>query len=134
MARKKKDEVIRRTNRVTVRLTDQELENLKIQARRQGVTDSEHIRRCLATKPIQVSYRIAVESEQLTKFVREIGAISTNLNQIARYYNTGGIRSLVMDDLVHEAVYQLFELRKEILEFGDGIVISVKQAERKESK
>lgn len=134
MEGKKKEEVLRRNHRITVRLTNQELENLRIQAKRMSVSDSEYIRRCLSEKPIEVLYRLEVESEQMKKFVHELGAISVNLNQIARYYNTGGNRALVMDDIIHEAIYQLFELRKEILRFGDGIVIGVSQDELKERR
>ena len=41
-----------------------------------------------------------------------------NLNQIARYFNTGGERSLAMEDEIRHCIAELFALREEVLKMA----------------
>ena len=41
--------------------------------------------------------------------------ISTNLNQIAKYYNTGGEISMIVTDEIRQCINDLFALRQDVL-------------------
>ena len=52
---------------------------------------------------------------ELQKLVGEIGKIDSNLNQIAKHFNSGGSRSMAMEDEIRECISQLFKWRREIM-------------------
>ena len=56
--------------------------------------------------------------DDLKKLVGEYGKIGSNLNQIAKYFNTGGMRSLSIEDEIHQCIADLFKLRKKVLEMA----------------
>lgn len=118
MARPKKEKELERSCIITLRLTEQELENADTIAKRAGISRSELIRKLLAEDSVQVKYEIVADSELLRELVHQFGKIGTNLNQIALHYNTGGIRSMIMEDAVHEAIQQIFDMREEVLKLG----------------
>ena len=118
MSKLKKEKELERDCIITLRLTKQELENADRMAAQTGLSRSELIRKLLADDPIQVRYEIVADSEKLTRLVHEFGKIGINLNQIARHYNSGGNRSRIMEDAIHEAIDQIFEMRKEVLALG----------------
>lgn len=41
-----------------------------------------------------------------------------NLNQIARYFNTGGERLLAMEDEIRHCIVELFAIREEVLKLA----------------
>lgn len=41
-----------------------------------------------------------------------------NLNQIAQYFNTGGGRSLAMEDEIRQCIAELFAPREEVLKMA----------------
>ena len=51
----------------------------------------------------------------LEKTIGECGKIKSMLNQISRHFNTGGERSLAMEEEIHHCIFELFEPRKEVL-------------------
>ncbi len=116
MGRKSKDKELTKKNFVGIKLSDQELENLQNGSDRLGISQSEYIRKLLSETPLELKYEIVYDSEMLKKIVHELGKIGINLNQIAYYFNTGGSRSLAMEDAIHEAISQIFKMRKEVLE------------------
>lgn len=50
--------------------------------------------------------------------VNEYGKIGSNLNQIAKYFNSSGERSLAMEDEIRRCISDLFSLRKEVLKLA----------------
>ena len=48
----------------------------------------------------------------------EIGKIGSNLNQIARKLNQGGVRSVILQDQIHECIDKLFDLRREVMKLA----------------
>lgn len=63
-------------------------------------------------------YEIVADMDDLKKLVGEYGKIGSNLNQIAKYFNTGGMRSLAIEDEIHQCIADLFKLRKKVLEMA----------------
>ena len=64
---------------------------------------------------IQLHYEIVADMDELRRLVNEYGKIGSNLNQIARYFNTGGDSSAEMKDEIRQCISDLFSLRKEVL-------------------
>ena len=63
---------------------------------------------------------VIADMEDLKKLVSEYGKIGSNLNQIAKYFNTGGSRSLAVENEIHQCIADLFQLRKEVLKLAGG--------------
>ena len=105
-------------NFIGVRLSDFELDRLDQCANLQGISRSEYIRKLLIEKEIKNHIEIVADIDDLKKLVGEYGKIGSNLNQIAKYFNTGGMRSLAMEDEIHQCIADLFNLRKKVLEMA----------------
>ena len=103
-------------NVITLKLTDIELNIVNRAATMAGLSRSEYIRQLIGT--VHVRYEIVADMDDLKKLVGEYGKIGSNLNQIAKYFNTGGMRSLAMEDEIHQCIADLFKLRKKVLEMA----------------
>ena len=126
MAPKKKPKELKRRNNITVKLTDIELELLNQKAEMAGTSKAECLRNLLIGTPIKVRYEIVADMQDLRKLVGEYGKIGSNLNQIAKYFNTGGERSLAMEDEIRQCISELFVLRKEVLRLAGVFRGSIK--------
>lgn len=121
MAYKKKEENQKRKNIITVKLTDAELDALNAASQSAKVTKSEFIRNLIINKKMSAVYQVVLEKTELKELVREYGKIGSNLNQIAKYFNSGGENSLVIVDELHQCIHELFELRKEVLRLAGDV-------------
>ena len=70
---------------------------------------------------IHVHYEVVADMKILRELLGEYGKIGSNLNQIARYFNTGGERSLAMEEEIRHCISELFELRKEVLKLAGEV-------------
>jgi hypothetical protein len=118
MARPKKEKELERSNIITLRLSDIELAYLEQSADSLNISRSEYLRNLILEKPMIYKYEVVADSEQLKKLNSEIGKIGSNLNQIAKYFNSGGIRSQIMQDNIHECIDQLFDLRRQAMKLA----------------
>jgi len=84
------------------------------------LSKSELIRNMLLDKTIKVTYEVVMESSEIQDLIGAYGKIGSNLNQIAKYYNSGGERSLAMEDEIRQCISSLFELRKKVLKVLGG--------------
>ena len=115
MRYKKKESELNHPHFVAVRLSDVELHLLDQSASALGISRSEYLRKVLTEKEIQNRIEIVTDMESLRKLVSEYGKIGSNLNQIARYFNSGGERSLAIESEIHQCIAELFQLRKQVL-------------------
>ena len=83
-----------------------------------GVSRSECLRKLLVEKEIVHQVEVVADMEELRSLVGAYGKIGVNLNQIARYFNTGGERSLAMEDEIRHCIAELFALREEVLKMA----------------
>ena len=103
---------------VAVRLTDAEMALLDQGASTLGISRSEYLRKILLDKEITNRIEVVADMDELRCLVNEYGKIGSNLNQIAKYFNTGGMRSLAIEDEIHQCIADLFKLRKKVLEMA----------------
>ena len=83
---------------------------------------------------MKVRYEIVADMQDLRKLAGEYGKIGSNLNQIAKYFYTGGERSLAMEDEIRQCISELFVLRKEVLRLAGDFRGSVKTYLKQECK
>ena len=118
MRKKRLEQELNHPHFVGVRLSDIELELLDRKAEILGVSRSECLRKLLVEKEIVHRVEVVADMEELRRLVGEYGKIGVNLNQIARYFNTGGDRSLAMEDEIRHCIAELFALREEVLKMA----------------
>ena len=99
MRTKNKDKELNHRHFIGLRLTDVELDLLD-----QGAA-------CLSIS----------RSEYLRKLVSEYGKVGSNLNQIAKHFNSGGTQSRAIENEIHQCITDLFLLRKEVLKLAGGM-------------
>ena len=95
MARPKKEEKLKHKNYITLKLTDIELACLEQSAEALNISRVEYLRNLILEKPMIYKYEVVADNEQLKKLNVEIGKIGSNLNQIAKHLNQGGVRSIL---------------------------------------
>mgnify|MGYP001624535186 FL=1 len=96
MARPKKDKCITYTKDVHFRLTETESEILQKTAQDANLSISEYVRKVLNNQKVIVNYNLVADVPEIKKLLAEFGKIGSNLNQIAKYFNQGGILSQEM--------------------------------------
>ena len=130
MGRRKKCEQIKRTNNVMVRFTDAEYASISISAEQAGYPVAVYVRKSALDERIEVHYNITAELPELQKLIAEYSAIGNNLNQIARYFNQGGIISSEMKKEIRKALRDIYEMKydmgKMVREFrGEMYIVKV---------
>lgn len=115
MKRIKQRNPYQRPNIICLRLSDSELSLLDNHADLCQTTRSEYIRDLILEKKMTPKYQIVINSAEVQKILSEYGKIGSNLNQIAKYFNSGGERSLAMEEEIRRSISELFMLRKEVL-------------------
>ena len=106
---------------VAVRLTDVELNFLDQGAACFSISRSEYLRKLLLEKQINYQIEVVADMNDLRKLVREYGKIGSNLNQIAKHFNSGGSQSCAVENEIHQCITDLFQLRKEVLKLAGGM-------------
>lgn len=107
-----------RSRFTAVRLSEAELQILDQRSGSLGLSRSAYLRKLLLEKEITNHIEVVADMQELKKLVGEYGKIGSNLNQIAKYFNTGGDRSLAMEDEIRQCISDLFLLRDEVLKMA----------------
>ena len=115
MTRPKKEVLKKKKNCIMLRLSDPEYELVANYAKESGYPIAVYARKQVLEGKIEIQCPIIVDIEELRKLTTEFGRVGNTLNQIAKYFNMGGIRSQAMQDEIHECITQLFSLREEVL-------------------
>lgn len=105
----------KRTHIICLRLTDIELSVLDNRAEKCRMTRSDFIRNLILNRKLTPKYQIVIGGEEIKLLLAQYGKIGSNLNQIARHFNSGGERSLAMQEEIQQAIAELYTLRKDVL-------------------
>lgn len=114
MTRPQKEKELSRSHHITLRLTDMEYELVMNRAKEAGISRSDYIRKQLLEGAFVIKYEIVADISELRKLTAAFGKIGNNLNQIAKYFNMGGVRSKSMQDEIHECISRIFEMRENV--------------------
>ena len=115
MKRKKYQKDTTHPHFFAVRLSDIKLEFLNQKSEKLGISKAEVFRKLLSEKTIIHKFEIVADLPQMQELISAYWKISTTLNQIAKYYNTGGEISMAVTDDIRQSINDLFYLRKEVL-------------------
>ena len=118
MARPKKEKELCKDHRVTVRFKEIQYSIIEGYANQLGISVAEYIRRQAVHGKVEVRYPIVADLSQIQKLTDEFGAIGNNLNQIARYFNMGGLHSMAIKQEIQECIFELMKLRKAVLDMA----------------
>ena len=118
MARPKKEKQLLKEHRVTVRFKEIQFSIVENYAKQLGVPVAEYIRRQAVHGKVEINYPIVADVEQLQKLTDEFHAIGNNLNQIARYFNMGGLHSIAIRQEINECVMELMKMRKAVMDMA----------------
>lgn len=104
-------------------MTEDEYGFLKLKAEKCGVTPSEFIRRVVLEKRLLYRRALIHNDERITEALNNVSKVGGLLNQIARYYNSGGVETEQIRKDIQEAVNAVrsacMKLTKEIeVEYG----------------
>ena len=128
---KKKVKSIVKTKVISARVTETVHELLHQQAEDAGMTLSEFAAQMLMKGRVNTSYVFYVHPDEIEAITREFAAIGNNLNQIAAFFNSGGIQSRAMLENINHAISCIFEMREIIAEEGlDGFLSIENQVNR----
>lgn len=80
-----------------------------------GLSRSDYLRSLIMQRTPKIHFEVIADIDVIKKLVGEYGKIGSNLNQIAKYFNAGGERSLMIEDEIRQCISELFVLRKDVL-------------------
>ena len=115
MTRPKKDESLTKTKDVHLRMSETEYEILLERSTASNMTVSNFIRNALDRQNVIIKYEITADVPDIKKLIGELGKIGSNLNQIARYFNQGGIISSEMRKEIKKSLRDIYEMKYEVM-------------------
>lgn len=118
MARPKKEKECLHKRQIMLRLTDTEYEIICANAKKANLPLAEYARKQVMNKRVTVKYEIVADIPELKKLIAEFGKIGSNLNQIARHFNSGGIHSQEMRAAINRSISQIYEMKYEVIKIA----------------
>ena len=118
MTRPQKETDIKREHRVTIRLTDTEFSIIENAATQAEMSISEYMRTQTMEGKVNARFEIVANVDQIKKLIGEFGKIGSNLNQIARYFNQGGILSSEMRNEIRKSLRDIYEMKYEVMKMA----------------
>lgn len=110
-----KDEALTKTKDVHLRMSKTEYEILLERVTTSNMTVSDFIRNVLDKQNVIIKYEITADVKEIKKLIGELGKIGSNLNQIARYFNQGGIISSEMRIEIKKSLRDIYEMKYEVM-------------------
>ena len=118
MTRPQKETDMKREHRVTIRLTDTEFSIIENAATQAEMSISEYMRTQTMEGKVNARFEIVADVNQIKKLIGEFGKIGSNLNQIARYFNQGGILSSEMKNEIRKSLRDIYEMKYEVVKMA----------------
>lgn len=118
MARPKKEKELRHLHQIMLRLTDTEYEIVSGNAEKSNLPLAKYARKQVMGREVKIKYEMVAALPELKKLIAEFGKIGSNLNQIARHFNSGGIHSPEMRKAINQGIADIYEMKKEVLKLA----------------
>ena len=113
-----KETDMKREHRVTIRLTDTEFSIIENAAEQAEMSISEYMRTQTMQGQVNARFEIVADVAEIKKLIGEFGKIGSNLNQIARYFNQGGIISTEMKNEIRKSLRDIYEMKYEVMKMA----------------
>lgn len=111
MARPKKAQELKHKHQIMLRLTDAEYDIVSTNAKSANLPLAEYARKQLMGKKVIIKYELVADLPELKKLIAAFGKIGSNLNQIARHFNSGGIYSLEIRKSLGQGLSDIYEMK-----------------------
>lgn len=111
MARPKKTQELKHKHQIMLRLTDAEYDIVSTNAKSANLPLAEYARKQLMGKKVIIKYELVADFPELKKLIAAFGKIGSNLNQIARHFNSGGIYSLEIRKSLGQGLSDIYEMK-----------------------
>ena len=122
MARPKKDESLRKGKQISIRFSEAEYAKITELTKRQNTTVTDYLRDRSVHGKVETTLQIIADPEEVKKAARELSGILVNLQQISKYYNTGGTYSQAMQDAIRGAINSVLAMLAVLKRLaGEGI-------------
>lgn len=118
MTRPQKEMDMKREHRVTIRLTDIEFSIIENAAEQAEMSISEYMRTQTMEGNVTARFEIVADVDEIKKLIGEFGKIGSNLNQIARYFNQGGILSSEMRNEIRKSLRDIYEMKYKVMKMA----------------
>ena len=114
---------------VKTRLTEEERQDFEEKCRALSISQSEYLRQAIFFGKVSTTIKVTANNEEMltavSNLVAQYGKIGSNLNQIARHFNSGGIHSQRMLKAIGQSVARIYEMKYEVLKMaGDFQAVS----------
>lgn len=111
MNKKQKEKELMKTRRITIRLTELQYELIEKNAIDAKLSMADYIRKMSIEGTVPITYDIVVDMPKIKQMAKDLSGACNNLNQIAKFYQSGGIRSQQMQAQINGCVNAIFEIR-----------------------
>lgn len=118
MARPKKETEKYRNHRITIRFTDLEYSIIETAARQTHMSLAAYVRTQVLKGQVHTKIEIVTDVPEIKKLLAEFGKIDSNLNQIAKYFNQGGILSQEMRGEINKRLRDLYEMKYKVMKMA----------------
>ncbi len=118
MARPKKETEKYRNHRITIRFTDLEYSIIETAARQTNMSLAAYVRTQVLKGQVHTKIEIVTDVPEIKKLLAEFGKIGSNLNQIAKYFNQGGILSQEMRGEINMRLRDLYEMKYKVMKMA----------------
>ena len=118
MTRPQKEMDMKREHRVTIRLTDIEFSIIENAAEQAEMSISEYMRTQTMEGNVTARFEIVADVDEIKKLIGEFGKTGSNLNQIARYFNQGGIISSEMRNEIRKSLRDIYEMKYKVMKMA----------------
>ena len=114
MANKPKEKELKHNIRITLRLTEDEYEVLREDALQAKMNVAQFARNVVVLRNVTINYKVVADMDDIRCIGKELHAIGNNLNQIAQYFHTGGVRSEYIVQEINGGVKDLEIIRRKV--------------------
>ena len=114
MARPKKEKELKQNHPVMLRFNDTEYAIVTEYAKSAHLPLAEYLRKQVMNKRVTARYEIVADVPELKRLTAEFGKIGSNLNQIARHFNQGGIHSQEVKNAIYKCIAEIYEMKYEV--------------------
>ena len=119
---KKKYNTPHRCHVVKTRMTEEEYADFTERLKHYDMSQAEFIRQAITRATIRPIVTVSPVNDELLSAVgrltAEYGKIGGNLNQIARYFNQGGIISSEMRTEIKKSLRDIYEMKYEVMKMA----------------
>ena len=110
MARPKREAIPTKPIKFTIRLTEELYETLSADASAVGITNSAYIRELILGHRPKAQPPIFHDDTALVSELAKLNKLGNNLNQIARYFNEGGLMTNPLAKELHHTLQEIDEM------------------------